>query len=324
MSANDVLIEAKGLTKLFPITSSILGKKVSIRAVDDVNLTIKKNEILGLVGESGCGKSTLGKLLVRLLEPTSGVVLFKGNNIYKLKGSALKQYRKNVQMVFQNPYTSFDPRLTLFDNIAEPMYTHKLALNKKEALTLAMGYFEDVGLTPPEDFLMRYPHELSGGQLQRASIARAIALEPEFIIADEPTSMLDASLRSGILNLIKKLKDELKTSWLFITHDLPSAYYIADRIAVMYLGKIVEIGKSKEVLKNPLHPYTKALLDANLPLDPDAPLREPKVKGEPRPVIETGYCRFAPRCPYAFERCKKEEPPLVEVKKDHYVACWLY
>ncbi|BAA29904.1 ABC transporter ATP-binding protein [Pyrococcus horikoshii] len=321
---SDTLIEVKNLTKLFPVTSSILGKKISIRAVDNVSFEIKKNEILGLVGESGCGKSTLGKLLVRLLEPTSGTVLFKGQDIYKLRGKKLKEYRKSVQMVFQNPYTSFDPRLTLFENIAEPLYTHKLALNKEEALTLAMQYFEDVGLTPPEDFLMRYPHELSGGQLQRASIARAIALEPEFIVADEPTSMLDASLRSGILNLIKKLRKELHTSWLFITHDLPSAYYIADRIAVMYLGKIVEIGESKEVLKNPLHPYTQALLEANLPIDPDASLKEPKVKGEPKPVFETGYCRFFPRCPYAFEKCKKEEPPLVEVKKDHYVACWLY
>jgi len=329
-----VILSVENLKKYFPVEQTfldrLLGKeKEYVKAVDGISFEIKRGETLALVGESGCGKTTTGRLVVRLLEPTSGKIVFKGTDITFTKESELRKwFRLKAQIIFQDPYASLNPKMKIGEAIEDPLLIHfGDKLSKKERKEEALKIMSKVGLIPPEYFYDRYPHELSGGQRQRAVIARALVLRPDFIVADEPTSSLDVSIRAQILKLLQALKREIKLTFLFITHDLATAYYIADRIAVMYLGKIVEIGDTKEIILNPMHIYTKALFSA-VPL-PDPKLnrnrKKIKIKSEPpNPINIPSGCRFHPRCPFAEEKCRKEEPPLVKIGKNHFTACWLY
>jgi len=323
------LIKAINVKKYFPVRMSFIrslkGEEQKwVKAVDDISIDIYPKEILGLAGESGSGKTTFGRTLIRLIEPTAGSVIYKNVDIFKLKGSELKNYRRKLQIIFQDPYDSINPRLTIRDVVAEGLLVNKLVSKDKvdEAVASAL---EDVKLTPPEEFINRYPHELSGGQRQRVAIARALVLKPDFIVADEPVSMLDVSIRAEVLNVMLDLKEKYGITFLFITHDLALAKHMSDRIAVMYLGKLVELADSEKLIDNPLHPYTQALIAAIPIPDPTAKKAEVKIKGEiPSPVNPPPGCRFHPRCPYAFDRCKVEEPKLKEAEPGHFVACHLY
>ena len=327
MEEDEALLRVENLRKWFParagLFSTLLGEKQWIRAVDGVSFNIKRREVLCLVGESGCGKTTTARVILRLNEPTDGNVYFKGQDVFSLGKSQLKKMRTKMQIIFQDPYESMNPRLTIFDTVAEPLNVNHLAKGEelKDKITSAL---ETVGLTPPDTFLNRYPHELSGGQRQRVGIARALILDPEFVAADEPVSMVDVSLRAGILNLMLDLKEKFGLTYLFITHNLAQAKYVGDRIAVMYLGKIVELGPAEKTLREPLHPYTKALV-SNVPVpDPEAVHERLRLKGEiPTPINPPSGCRLHPRCPYAMEICSKKEPKLIEAEKGHFVACHL-
>ncbi len=297
------------------------------RAVEDVTLSIYQGETFSVVGESGSGKTTLGRLLLRLIDTTSGEVYYEGIPLFKLKGKELKVYRRQAQMIFQDPYGSLDPRYTIGATLEEPLKIHKISKDPEERKELVSRILEDVRLIPPEEFVWRFPHMLSGGQRQRIAIARALILRPKFIVADEPVSMLDVSIRAEILELMRSLKEKYNLTYLYITHDLSTARYIASRIAVMYLGKIVELGGADEVIEEPLHPYTQALVAAVPEPDPEMrfKLKEIKVIGEiSSSVFIPPGCRFHTRCPYVMEICKKVEPPLIEVKPKHFVACHLY
>jgi len=323
----DEILRLIDVRKWFPVQKSFLERllakeRLFIKAVDGVNLTVWRGETLALVGESGCGKTTLGRLIVRLIDPTSGRIIFNGMDITNLQGEELRRLRRRMQIIFQDPYASLNPRMTIGEQVAHPLKIHELAQGS-ELRNIVMKALEQVGLTPPEKFYNAYPRELSGGQRQRVAIARSIVLKPELVVADEPVSMIDVSLRASILDLMLTLKQELNLTYIFITHDLAVAKYIADRIAVMYLGKIVEHGPSELIFENPLHPYTKALL-SSIPIP--RPLKEPRkveLKGEvPNPINPPPGCRFHPRCPIAGEICRREEPELREIEKDHYVACF--
>jgi len=327
MSAQVVRVE--NLKKWFPVRvgffKSILGGgQLFVRAVDDVSFEVKPREIYGLAGESGSGKTTTGRLLVRLISPTSGKIFFKNQDISSLGDKTLKPIRKRMQIIFQDPYESLNPRKYVRGIVEEPLLIHGIV--GKEAEDRVHEVMENVQLTPPEDFLFRFPHEISGGQRQRVAVARALVLQPEFIVADEPVSMLDVSIRAEILNLMTDLREKLGVSFLYITHDLALARHICDSLAVMYLGKIVERGSTETLLTEPLHPYTQALISAVPVPDPTSRRIEVTVKGEiPSPVTPPSGCRFHTRCPvYIGDICRTKEPPLIDVGKNHYVACHLH
>jgi len=323
------VIRVINLKKYFPIRAGLLDvlrrrPRLYVRAVDGVTFDIHEKEIFCLAGESGCGKTTTGRTILRLIEPTSGKIFFKGEDVLSYDEDALKRFRRRAQIIFQDPYESLNPMMTVYNIVEEPLRIHKIG-NKEERYEAVMKVLEDVELKPPEAFIHRHPHELSGGQRQRVAIARALILNPEFIVADEPVSMLDMSIRAEILNLMLRLRDEHNLTYLFITHDLAVAKYICDRIAIMYLGKIVELGKAEEVIDNPYHPYTQALIAAVPTPNPKEKIGDIPIRGEvPSPINIPKGCRFHPRCVYAKPACKEREPELIEVEPGHYVACLLY
>lgn len=326
------LVKVDDLAKLFPVSRGMFRKPVDfIHAVDGISFEIQPGESLGLVGESGCGKSTTGRMLVKLMETTAGQILMADKDdadslidVAHIQRDQMQAYRRRVQMIFQDPYESMNPRRTVFETVSEPLAVQNIGnLTEREERVSEM--LRLVGLTPPESFLFRYPHELSGGQRQRVAIARALVLDPSFVVADEPTSMLDVSIRISIMDLMLKLADEMDVSYLYITHDLAVARYMCDRIAVMYLGKIVELGETEDVLANPRHPYTKALLSA-VPV-PDPTYKKPEVEikgGITKAINPPPQCRFIERCPWATNVCHTEDhPPLEDKGGSHFVACHL-
>ncbi|OLS29066.1 MAG: Oligopeptide transport ATP-binding protein OppF [Candidatus Heimdallarchaeota archaeon LC_2] len=328
MSEPNLIIEAQNLKKLYPVKRGFFesltsNKSEFVHAVNDVSFKIFKGETFGLVGESGCGKSTTGFLLLNLLEKTDGRVFFKGTDLSLLSNKDLRKLREYIQIIFQNPYDSLSPRFNVFDIIAEPLRVLKVLRNEKEIEKAVISILEDVGLSPPEDYRKRFPHELSGGQRQRVGVARAFVLNPAFIVADEPVSMLDVSIRTGILKIMQKLIKDKGTSFLFITHDLALARHMCDRVAVMYLGRIIETGPTEQILKQPVHPYTKALLAAVPTPDPEEISNEdlPIIGEVPGGIHLPIGCNFHPRCPYAIEKCKEVDPQLESIGTNHLVAC---
>jgi len=325
MSHEKPLIKINNLAKWFPVRTGFFqairsSERKYVKAVDGVSFHINKGEIFGLAGESGSGKTTTGKVILRLLEPTAGNIHFKDKEITTLGKSEMKEFRRRAQIIYQDPYESLDPRMTIFDFVAEPLIVHKIGDVEK----LVTDALERSELTPPQEFFYRYPHELSGGQRQRVAIARAMILNPEFIVADEPVSMLDVSIRSSILELMVKLREELGISYLYITHDLATAKQVCDRIGIMYLGKLIEEAPIDELIDEPLQPYTQALIAAVPDPDPTIEKSKAMIKGEiPNPINLPPGCRFHPRCHYAQDICRKKIPELIEVKKGHRVACHL-
>lgn len=319
---NDVILDVQHLCKYFNV-----GKDQTLKAVDDVSFVIRKGETLGLVGESGCGKTTCGRTCIGIYDKTSGQVLYNGKDVHSLKGADKKAFKKEVQMIFQDPYASLDPRMTVADIVAEGIDIHGLAANKKERTEKIYHYLNLVGLN--KEHANRFVHEFSGGQRQRIGIARALAVEPKFIVLDEPISALDVSIQAQIVNLLIKLQREMQLTYLFVAHDLSMVKHISDRVAVMYLGSMVEVTTSEDLYANPMHPYTKALLSA-------IPIPDPKVEMErestrikltgdvPSPINPAPGCRFKGRCPYATERCGESVPKLKDIGGGHMVACHLY
>jgi oligopeptide transport system ATP-binding protein len=317
----NTLISLQNLKVHFKLGGGLFKEAKYVKAVDGVTLDIKQGETLGLVGESGCGKSTLGKAILRLTEPTGGQVLYKGRNLAGLPPSAMREQRKHLQMIFQDPYASLNPRMTVGDIIGEPLRTFNL--ERKQSMEAKVeDLMETVGLS--RRFIRRYPHEFSGGQRQRIGIARALAVDPEFIVADEPISALDVSIQAQIMNLMEKLQSEKNLTYLFISHDLRAVRHLSDRVAVMYLGVIVELAGGKEIYADPLMPYTKALISAVPVPDPEIEAKRERIilTGDvPSPINPPKGCRFHTRCPFAIEDCKKIVPALVEIKPKHFAAC---
>lgn len=322
MTEKEVLLEIKQLKTYFPVKrKSIREEKKVVKAVDDVSIEIYRGETLGIVGESGSGKSTFGRTILKLIEPTEGEILYKGHPIQHLKGSKLQQFRNQMQMVFQDPYASLNPRMKVGTIIEEPM-SLQLKLTKEQRKARVKELLNKVGL--PEDAIHKYPHEFSGGQRQRIGIARALAIKPEFIIADEPVSALDVSVQSQVLNLMMDLQDEFHLTYLFISHDLSVVKHISDRVAVLYLGRVVEIATKKELFEQPLHPYTKALLSAIPVVNFDNPREIVPLQGElPSPTNPPVGCVFHTRCPFVMEKCHQVRPTLERVNEKQQVACFL-
>lgn len=324
-------IEARDLVKHYTVKlgffKTLLTKDLPyVHAVDNVSFKIYEKEIFGLVGESGCGKTTTGKLLLRLIEPTAGEVLFDGVSVTSIeREQEMRKLRRKMQVIFQDPYESLNPRMSVFDAIAEPLRIQKLTESEDEVRDKVAEALESLDLAPPEEFMYRFPHELSGGQRQRVAIARAFILNPEFIVADEPVSMLDVSIRTEVLRLLLGLVEKVHSSFLYITHDIALARHICQRIAVMYLGKIVEEGLVEDIIQKPLHPYTEALIAAVPVPDPTARRIRVTLKGEvPSGINPPPGCRFNTRCPHVMEVCRKKEPPLIEIAKHRHVACHLH
>jgi oligopeptide transport system ATP-binding protein len=323
--SDSVLVRVKDLKIHFPIHAGIFGRTVgTVRAVDGISFDIMKGETLGLVGESGCGKSTTGRAILRLYEPTSGEVIFRGIDVGSQRAEEVRRMRRHMQMIFQDPYASLNPQMRVGEIIARPLRTYGLAKTASEERELVAEIMQKVGLTP--GFSDRFPHEFSGGQRQRIGIARALATSPDFIVCDEPISALDVSIQAQIVNLLEHLREELGLTYLFIAHGLSMVRYLSMRVGVMYLGKMMELTSSNELYENPLHPYTKALLSA-IPI-PDPPLerrrRRTILAGDPpSPVNPPAGCRFSTRCPIAVDQCRSVEPEFREATKGHWVACHL-
>jgi oligopeptide/dipeptide ABC transporter ATP-binding protein len=316
---DEVALEVRNLKKYFRV-----GRNRVLRAVDDVSFNVARGEVLGIVGESGCGKTTCGRTVARLYEPTGGSIVFEGRDITKEQEADLLWFRRKLQMIFQDPYASLDPRMTVGEIIGEPMDVHRLYVGK-ERVEKIHYLLSLVGLSP--EHADRFPHEFSGGQRQRIGIARALAVEPEFIIADEPISSLDVSIQAQVVNLLTRLQEEMGLSFMFIAHDLSMVRHISHRVGVMYVGKLVELAPSREIYRSPLNPYTRALMAANPIPDPDVESVRSRVNlpGEvPSPINPPPGCRFAGRCPQAMDRCKNEDPVLEEVEAGHWVSCFLY
>ena len=316
------LLEVRNLKKYYSVKSGFLNKdRRSVKAVDGINLSVKQGEILGIVGESGCGKSTLGRSILRLIEPTSGEVIFEGTNICGLKKEEMRLKRREMQIVFQDPGASLNPRLTVGEIIGEPLEVFHICEGKEKEERI-YKLMDLVGIN--RAYINRFPHEFSGGQRQRLGIARALAVNPKLIICDEPVSALDVSIRAQVLNLIKELKDKLNLTYIFISHDLSVVHHICDRVAVMYLGRVVEIADKKQIYENPVHPYTKALLSAIPMPDPEVKRERIILQGDvPNPADPPSGCHFHKRCPDAKKECSETVPPFVTVEPGHQVLCWL-
>ncbi len=326
MNNNEKLIRVEGLKMYFPITSGLVIQRTigHIKAVDGLNFYIRHGETLGLVGESGCGKSTTGRAMLQLYRPTAGSVFFEDNDLTQMKGEALRQQRRRMQMIFQDPYASLNPRMTVGNIVGEPLEVHNIAKGA-ERRERVQELLRIVGLNPY--FVNRYPHEFSGGQRQRIGVARALAVNPEFIVCDEPISALDVSIQAQVINLLEDLQGEFGLTYLFIAHDLSVVRHISDRIAVMYLGKIVELTDRTELYDNPMHPYTQALLSA-VPI-PDPVIEEERqriiLEGDvPSPANPPSGCNFSTRCPRVMDICREQDPVFKDAGGEHFVACWLY
>lgn len=323
------ILTMEDVKKHFPVKRSLIegltgGKVKYVRAVDGVSLSVEEGETFVLVGESGSGKTTLGKLSIRVHLPSSGKVLFRGEDLSALRGEELMKFRASAQMVYQDPVAALNPRIRVGDAVEEPLKFHKRG-TPAERREEVVEMLKRVGLDPPEEFIPRYPHELSGGQRQRVVIARSLILGPKLVVADEPVAMLDVSIRAQVLKLLLDLKKELNLTLLIITHDIAIAKYFADHVAIMYLGEVVESGRRDQIFKNPMHPYTQALFSAVPIPDPEAKKHRMIIKGEiPSAITPPAGCRFNPRCPFAFDRCRVEEPQLVSREGSQLVACHLY
>ena len=315
MEEKQILLEAENLVKEFP------ARRGKVHAVSDVSLCIYRGETLALVGESGCGKSTLGRMLLRLIEPTSGRLRYDGQNLLALKPEKMREMRRRMQIIFQDPYASLNPRMSIGRIIEEPLLTHKIGENRQERQSIVHSLMDKVGIRP--EFYSRYPHQFSGGQRQRVGIARALALNPELVVCDEPVSALDVSIQAQILNLLRDLQKELGLTYLFISHDLGVVRYISDRVCVMFLGRLCEIGGTKELYQSPIHPYTRFLMESVPKPDPALRREEREIlTGDiPSPIDPPSGCRFHTRCPYAKEICSKEAPPMREFGNGRYAAC---
>ncbi len=322
-----VLFRVKGLEVYFPIHESFFKSMVStekkyVKAVDQISFDVNQGEILALVGESGCGKTTTGRTMLRLEEATGGEIFYKGLPLHEFSQKTLREYRKKAQIIFQDPYNSINPKQTIFDIVAEPLEVNAICSSEREKEERVIKAISEAGLRPAAEYLYRYPHELSGGQRQRVCIAGATVLEPDVIVADEPVASLDVSIRNDILKLMVEHKERLGVTYIFITHDLSLAWVISDRVAVMYLGRIVEIGDTEEVVSNPQHPYTKALISVIPVPDPLAKREHVILTGEtPNPVDIPSGCRFHPRCPMAIDACKEVDPEFVQLGGHHSAAC---
>ena len=318
----EVLVKVDNLVKYFPVRAGLLQRVVNqVKAVDDVSFFVRKGETLGLVGESGCGKTTVGRTMLRLIEPTGGAVHFENRDVFAMNPRELKVTRRDMQIIFQDPYASLDPRVPIGESVMEGLHIHKIG-TPRERVDIMLETLKKVGLESYHS--RRYPHEFSGGQRQRIGIARALALRPKFIICDEPVSALDVSIQSQVLNILKDLQAEFGLTYLFIAHNLSVVEHVSNRVAVMYLGKMVEMTSREELFRNPLHPYTQALMSAIPVPNPRLKRQRTILKGDvPSPLNPPSGCRFHPRCPVAIEKCSHEEPAFLEVSPDHWVACHL-